>query len=349
MSISEHYTAAGTGGSELERLRRRVAALTDDNRRLRRREALMRTAVASGGVGWWLFEPETKRLEGSEAFKANFGRRADDPLRYEDLHAQIHPEDRARRDAAMAQAMATGAEYAIDYRVAWPDGQERALEIRGTPVFGSGRRLLGLAGVSLDVTARKREEDRDRLLRDELNHRLKNAMTTVQALASQSLRGAESPESFKASFSARLQALGRTLTLPQEAEPATLASVLVQALEPYVEVSADRFAVSGPVVPLSARAAQSLGLLAHELATNAMKYGALSGPEGRVDVTWTADEGGVRLMWRESGGPPVTAPARRGFGSRLIERAMPLDLGGRAELDFAPDGLVCRLTFPRPT
>lgn len=346
MTVAEQYSAPSTGGSELEQLRRRVRLLAEDNRRLRRRETLMRTAIESGGVGWWLFEPGSQRLEGSAAFKANFGRSAEDPMRYDEVLAQVHPEDRQRREAALAESIARGGEYKVDYRVLWPDGEERALEIRGAPVFGRSRQLLGLAGVSLDVTPRKREEARDRLLRDELNHRLKNAMTTVQALASQTLRTADSAETFRASFGARLQALGRSLTLADDGRPATLRSVLGEALEPYVEASNDRWRVEGPEVFLNPRSAQAVGLMAHELATNAMKYGALSTPDGCVDVLWSVAGGSVELVWRESGGPPVSPPSRRGFGSRLIERAAPVELGGDAAIDYAPDGVVCRLTFP---
>lgn len=346
MSILDAYAPTKAAGSEVERLRRRLAVVTEENRRLRRREALLRTAVDSGGVGWWLLEHGTKRVEGSAAFKANFGRAADDPAGYDEIVAQVHPDDRPRREAAMAQSLAGGGQYRVEYRVRWPNGEERELEMRGAPVFGARRQLLGMAGVSIDVTPRKKVEARDRLLREELNHRLKNAMTTVQALASHSLRDADSPEVFRERFGARLEALGRSLALPDEGEAATLAGVLAQALAPYCEASGDRIVLDGPIVLLTPRQAQALGLMAHELATNAVKYGALSGETGRVSVTWALDDDEAQLLWRESGGPAVTPPTRRGFGSRLIERAAPLELGGRATVDYGADGVRCRLSFP---
>jgi len=346
MTTTEQYSPSAARESEVERLRRRVAALSEDNRRLRRRERLMRTAVESGGLGLWIVDPAARKVEGSPAFKAGFGRAPDDPLVYDDLLAQMQPEDRARREAVMAESIATGRDYHMEYRVTWPNGEERDLEIRGAPVFNERRRLAGLAGVSLDVTPRKRAEARDQLVREELSHRLKNCMTTVAALASQTLRTSDGPESFRTSFGARLEALGRSLTMVGDDEPRTLGGVLLRALAPYVEASADRFAFDGPDVPLPERSVTALGLVAHELATNAMKYGALSTPEGRVLVAWTVEDGRVALTWREVGGPPVTTPSRRGFGSRLIERAAPMELDGSATVEFAPDGVVCRIAFP---
>ena len=187
----------------------------------------------------------------------------------------------------------------------------------------------------------------------EVEHRLKNLFATVQALAAQTALLGDTGESFHAVFGARLRALARSHDLLKPSRPggALLTEVLGRCLQPY-EDTAGRITVSGPVVYLPARAVPSLGLAFHELATNAVKYGALSGPQGRVEVTWTVEpraEGraqSVAIIWRELGGPIVNVPQRRGFGSRLLEHGLTQGSGGTTQLDFASHGVNCRIWLP---
>jgi two-component sensor histidine kinase len=187
---------------------------------------------------------------------------------------------------------------------------------------------------------------------NELNHRVKNNLAMTQAIAAQTFRGLKGSEEAQANFTGRLMALAEAndLLTGERWVGASLGSVLEQALKPYAGPDAGRRRIEGPDVPISSKTALSLSLAAHELATNAVKHGAWSAPQGMVEVTWrlTGDPGAERLhlVWRESGGPPVAGPARRGFGSRLIERGLAAEMGGEARLDFRPDGLVCTLEAP---
>ena len=214
------------------------------------------------------------------------------------------------------------------------------------PIVEPDGSISGVFVEGSDMTDRVLANQRQRLLLDELNHRVKNTLATVQAIAQQTLRGATTPETFAAAFEARLLALSHThnaLTDSQWAG-AGLRQILLQELGPY---GAERVTMSGPDIHLPARVALSLGMVFHELATNAAKYGALS-TEGRLLLAWSVADGGeaLRFEWREVGGPPAQQPARRGFGSRLIERSITGELRGTIEADYGQEGLVVRFETP---
>ncbi len=212
-------------------------------------------------------------------------------------------------------------------------------------IFPSG---TGLSVYFRDITERKEAERRQRLLVNELNHRVKNMLAVVQALARRSLVGAESLAQALESFTSRLMALaGAHDVITRETwTGADLGEVIDRSLLRQVD-RPGRFRIEGPPVTVSPNLALSLSLALHELMTNAMKYGALSREAGEVVLTWRTAETdtGARLhiRWREEGGPPVLPPKRRGFGSRLIERALAVEVGGRVTLDFAPDGVICEI------
>jgi two-component sensor histidine kinase len=191
---------------------------------------------------------------------------------------------------------------------------------------------------------RAQAEQRQRLLINELNHRVKNTLATVQAIAFQTLKGDIPLTEARSRFEARLMALSRahSLLTARNWEGASLARVVADATE-YLAGEQGRFAIRGEEVLLAPRPALALALAFHELGTNAAKYGALSAEGGRVSISWHREGSLLRIEWRESGGPPVAPPERRGFGSRLIERGLAADLGGRAELAFGPEGLVCTI------
>ncbi|KQP52832.1 PAS domain-containing sensor histidine kinase [Methylobacterium sp. Leaf106] len=195
-------------------------------------------------------------------------------------------------------------------------------------------------------------DEQQRILNRELSHRMKNTLAMVQAIASQSLRNVTDIEAAKHALAARLIALGKAhdILLTGQRESAEMEAVLTSALSLHDDQQPGRFHLSGPDIVIGSKAALSLALMMHELATNAAKYGALSRPDGRVTVTWSvvaADEDDtIHLTWSERGGPPVQPPTRKGFGSRLIERGLAGAVGGEVSLAYEPDGLVCRVMAP---
>lgn len=223
--------------------------------------------------------------------------------------------------------------------------EERYLDFVYQPIIEPDGSASGVFVEGIDMTEQVQADERQRLLLDELNHRVKNTLATVQAIAQQTLRGAQDPVAFAEAFQSRLLALSQThnaLTDSQWAG-AGLRQILRQELGPY---GAERVAMEGPDVHLPARVALALGMVFHELATNAAKYGALS-TGGRLLLSWsvTGDEE-LAFEWRETGGPPAVRPQRRGFGSRLIERSIAIELGGRITADYGEDGLVVRFDAP---
>jgi PAS domain S-box-containing protein len=204
------------------------------------------------------------------------------------------------------------------------------------------------------AVARVRAEEQQQLLNRELSHRMKNTLAMVQAIATQTLRGASDIEAAKEVLAARLIALGKAhdilMTGEGESRETDMRAVVENALDLHDDPGQRRFSLHGPSVPCGSRTALSLALMMHELATNAAKYGALSTPDGHVTLSWGVDgpdgDEAVHLTWREEGGPPVVAPSRRGFGSRLIERGLAGAVGGRVELRYEPEGVCCTLTAP---
>lgn len=183
------------------------------------------------------------------------------------------------------------------------------------------------------------------LVINELNHRVKNTLATVQAIGMQALKASSNPETARATFESRIHSLATAHDLLTQANwtGAFLRDVVGQAVQPFVPA---RFDVDGPDVLISPRHVLSFAMAIHELATNAVKHGALSVPAGRVFVGWTVDSGVLAFSWREAGGPAVTAPTRRGFGTRLLERSLCHDFGGTTKLDYAPDGVRWHTTVP---
>lgn len=185
---------------------------------------------------------------------------------------------------------------------------------------------------------------RDRLIR-ELDHRVKNTLAATLSIANQTLGSADSPQAFTEAFTGRLMALSRAheLMAREEWRGADLEEVLRQAVD---YTATDRIALAGPRVRLAPETAVSFLVVFHELAVNALRHGALGAPGGRVSLDWSLADGALELLWREAGGPLVSPPARKGFGLRLIERGLPRDISGQADLTFAPDGLRYHLRAP---
>jgi NO-binding membrane sensor protein with MHYT domain/two-component sensor histidine kinase len=310
------------------------------------RQALLEVLNA-GGVGYWEFYPRTRHLGASERTKIIVGLAPDAPVDEAAWRAMLTPEAQADRDALLAEALSTGRDYTAEYQL--HDG--RWVSLRGRVLKDRIGRPLKIAGVLLDVTDRRRafaevaeSERRQRLLINELNHRVKNTLATILAIASMTARRATSVEDFVSAFQARLIALSTThnLLTAQGWEKAELQRLLEEEFRPYAD---EQVKLEGPPVWIPAEQALALGLVLHELATNAAKYGALSTPDGCVQVAWTLQGENLTIDWRERGGPRVTAPEQTGFGSRLIRTSVEGGLKGTLAVQYAPGGIEIRMAF----
>ncbi|WP_246529505.1 sensor histidine kinase, partial [Microvirga zambiensis] len=231
-------------------------------------------------------------------------------------------------------------------------GHPRWWDVAVTPIPGHDGSIDKLLSVSRDITETKQLEEHQRLLINELNHRVKNTLATVQSIASQTLRNAATLVEAQAAFEARLFALSRAhdVLTRENWEGASLREIVAEAVAPYSNAREDRLHLRGPDVRLSPRMALALAMALQELSTNAVKYGALSNETGEIRISWGLDATQVpphlHLRWEESDGPPVQAPKRQGFGTRLIERSLAMDLNGDVEIRFAPGGVVCTVDAP---
>ncbi len=262
-------------------------------------------------------------------------------------------DNRAEAELVVAndrRIMAQGTREAFEEVVSGKEGATRLWASTKAPLRDGGGAVVGLVGVSVDITDRKRIEDRLQLMVNELNHRVKNTLATVQAIASQTLRGGDAM--VRRTLEGRLMALAAAHdVLTRESwEGASLDDVAAGALAPFGGRGGGRFQVSGPLLRLWPRAALALAMVLHELCTNALKYGALSAGSGRVAIRWEVVPGTSpvwRLTWTERGGPAVAPPARRGFGTRLVERSLAQDLGGTVAISFDdPLGVTCLAEAP---
>jgi len=323
---------------------------------LREAQDQLRLAIEAADIGVFDYDLATGELVWDDRVRALFGLPPGAPVDYETFLAGLHPEDRAATEAAVRAALDPEGDGTFDaeYRtLGLTDGVERWVAARGRRFVEDGR-ATRFVGTVLDVTARKRAEERQRLLAGELQHRIKNTLALVQAIAGQTLRGAPDPEEARRAFEARLISLGRAHDILTAVNwtAAPVADVVEGALAPHRHADPSRLRCGGPDVLLTARVALSMVLVLHELSTNAAKYGALSTAGGSVDVRWqvehrTDGEPLFRLTWTEGGGPALPGPpTRKGFGSRLIERTFTAETEGEARLDYAPEGLVCVLEAP---
>jgi PAS domain S-box-containing protein len=204
----------------------------------------------------------------------------------------------------------------------------------------------GIGAVFGDISGRKIAEEQRDLLTRELGHRVKNLLAIVQSIAAQTFRSAGAE--MQRAFEERLVALSNvhSVLTRQPGNSADLHDVMWSTLRPHRATERERFTVEGPALRVGPQAAVALSMAVHELCTNAIKYGALSAQAGRVDVHWEVADSRFRWHWRESGGPPVVAPTRTGFGTRMIERALAAQLTGRATIDYQPGGVHCVIDAP---
>lgn len=263
----------------------------------------------------------------------------------------VHEEDREAALASRREGLAGREPFEDEYRLRHRSGSYRWVLDRRAPVLSEDGRLKRWLGTCTDIDDMKKSALHRQLLVAELNHRVKNTLAIVQGFARQSMRGEGDGRTRLAAFEGRLAALAAAHDLLTEEawEKASLRQVAARVFG-ACGVDEDRWTADGPRVTLPPKSAVTMAMALHELATNAIKHGALSNEAGRVALDWSVDarRGDFALTWTEAGGPPVQAPTRRGFGSVLVERGLAAEIDGQVTLDYRPDGLVCRIEAPYP-
>lgn len=319
--------------------------------RLKQRE--LQLALGAARLGWWTCDTRTRHVSWDARFREVFAI-AEDTGSIESLVAHIHPDDAGRVREAFAAAL-DGEEsdpIAVECRIRKTGERDCWIEVHGIvcyPAAADARTARLIVGTVADVTERKIAEERQQLLLSEVNHRSKNLLTLVEAVARQTI--ASDGEGFLARFSERLQALSASQDVLVRSgwHDIDLEQLVRSQLAHFADLVGNRMTISGPPFKTSAAAAQTIGMAVHELATNAGKYGALSNEDGLVDITWGIVEGPVDkfcMSWIERGGPAVRTPSRKGFGTTVIDSVCRMNLNADVSLVYDPGGLVWRLTCP---
>jgi PAS domain S-box-containing protein len=310
----------------------------------------LQLALDAAQLGWWEYDPIRGLVWWDSRIKEMFDV-AEDRTDIEEFKRRVHPDDIARVWAAVAAALDPSnlKPYADEFRHRRGDGEVRWTEGHTLVHFegvGHERRAIRMVGTANDITERKEREEREQLLMREINHRAKNMLSVVDAIAHQT--ATRTPESFIERFSERIQALASNQDLLiRNAWHGVEAEDLVRAqLAPFADHIGSRIVVRGPKLRLNAASAQAIGLALHELTTNAGKYGTLSQGTGRLDVGWGTEGETFTMSWTERDGPKVSPPHRRGFGTVVIQEMAERSVDGKVDLDYAPCGVTWRLTCP---
>lgn len=273
-----------------------------------------------------------------------------DPMSIESLSRFMHPDDQDRIHAQFEATVndPTSSLYSDQGRAVRADGEEIFFETRGHIQRDHEGRASIITGVFADVSEARRARQQVQLLIQALNHRAKNLLSVVQAIANQSAREEEVGESFPRRFSQRLSALAacHDLLVRSKRSPVQLEDLVRAQLAPFAAELGDRIKAIGPPLRLAPDAAQAISMALHELATNAGKYGALSNAAGHIKLSWGSDDAHVWLEWREQDGPAVSQPTRQGFGHRVMVDMIEMALGAEVSLAYPPDGLTWTLRAP---
>ncbi|MFD1328805.1 sensor histidine kinase [Mycoplana ramosa] len=346
LHLHQFAKLAGTLLLLKEEARRRATA----NEAIAREEQRHASALEAANVGNWLWNLKTGTVVGNPPLMRMLDLKPGAPLTARKVFSAIHPEDRKATIASLREALKTGAEYDGMFRAVatgrWLLGRGRVHELDG-----EGRPLMFL-GITLDVTEGQIASERMRLLLRELNHRVKNTLAMLQSLARQTLRRTNDPVAFMEAFAGRLQAISEAHGLLSDYEwgRIRLTPLLQAQIKPYVDDLDAQVEIHKDEVQLGPDQAIGLGLVLHELASNARKYGALSRVGGKLVLTARVvkDEGKpvLHMTWHETGGPPVEPPKRDGFGIVLIERSLDKVLGSSVHLEFLPSGLTALVRLP---
>ena len=311
---------------------------------LERQSGFLRLAQDAGGIGTFSFDLDTGMVEGSDTFFALYGLPpSPQGMPIVDIVATVLPEDREMLTTSRSRSVEETSKF-TEYRALTVRGV-RWIARQGEVMRDGDGRPCRIIGAAYDITARREAEEQLRLLMDESAHRMKNMLALVHAITDQALRGAGTVAEARQAVGSRLVALSQAhdTLVGNNWGRTSIRDTVAAAARLHGDLE-ERFTIDGPDLVLPPKAALGLALMLHELGTNALKYGALSTPAGRVGIDWTSagDGAAVDFTWRETDGPAVVLPTRSGFGSRLIERGLVGYLGGPVNLDYAPQGLICR-------
>jgi PAS domain S-box-containing protein len=329
------------------RVAERTAELEDSMTALRNSEERLRLAFEAARMGWWDYDiaadqvswsPSLTRIMGfaPESFGSTLAGAA----------AHVHPDDREKFMALVNQGIGADGTQTCELRFIRADGSIRWSLAAGQVIRNAAGAPQRFAGVDLDITERKRAEERQDVLVRELDHRAKNLLAVVQSVLR--LSKADTVREFVAALEGRIWALSRAHTLLSESRwhAVELGRIVAEETAPFASPQGKRVEASGPAVSLLPATAQSLALALHELVTNAVKHGGLSVPDGRVALTWRLEPGALVISWIETGGPPTSPPARRGFGTKLIDASVEHQLRGNATFAWRETGLNCTISIP---
>lgn len=313
---------------------------------LRENETRLQQALSAARAGLWASMPGQGAFVASDRALALYGLSPETEITHELALAAVHPDDRQQVIAALRETVEHGVPFRMEMRIPQPGGASRWL------LSQAEQRETGwIVGLVQDITEQKEREDQIQLLLSEVNHRSKNLLGVVLSVARQTAGG--NHEEYMQRFAERIQSLaaGQDLLVKSQWKGVPLDDLVTAQLGHFKDLIGDRIVLAGPAVLLSATTAQTIGMALHELATNASKYGALSTDQGRVDIAWqsVAGSGSARrfvMTWTESGGPPVSAPQRRGFGSTVTEKIVRMSLDCDVTANFAPAGFSWRLDCP---
>src|SRR6185312_14825418 len=334
--------------TELEdRVRARTAELETSTARLVESERRRSMAIAAGKMGSWDWD----WINGDWMWDAGqyriFGV---DPKSFEvtseNVQTLLHPEDVDSLRKVIAHFEKGGHSYEAEFRIMRPDGEERWCVGTAAATLDKGGRIVRLSGVTVDITERKRAEERQSLLAREVDHRAKNALALAQSIVR--LTRASEVKDYVQAVEGRISALARVHTILSLSnwEGAEIANLVAEEISPYS--NGGQIELHGGELQLQPATAQTLALALHELVTNSAKYGALSTLSGRLRIRWDVRSDALQLVWEERGGPAVEKPISRGFGTRSVIASIETQLGGKAEFDWREEGLICRLSVPLP-
>jgi PAS domain S-box-containing protein len=319
---------------------------------LTERTAQLALAGRAARVGSYAYDVKKGVMQISEGYAAIHGLPAGTTeTTLCEWRSRVHPDDLRRVEVFRDQMFANRQkEYNIEYRIVRSDGEMRWVERRSSVAYDGDGHPRRVVGVSIDVTERKRAEERQRILVAELDHRVKNALATVSSVISHTAVGSRSVADFVASIDGRIRSMATTQDLLRSGrwDGISLTELIRHELAPYA--TRQNTKISGPELVLRPEAGQTMAMVLHELTTNAAKYGALSTKEGRVSIRWERRLNGhpLRLVleWQEVGGPPVVDPDKASFGMSTIRDLIPYEFGGKVDLTFAPEGVRCRVELP---
>jgi PAS domain S-box-containing protein len=332
-------------------LRETAAMRQAAERNLQTSKDHLQLAFDATQLAWWQYDPLRRVYAGDARFKEIFDVAADQ-ISVEDIMERVYPDDRERFRAHREAALDSAHPQPYlnqEYRIRRRDGTVRWVEADALAYFdgdGPERHVVSFGGTVQDITDRKEREEKEHLLMREVNHRAKNMLSVVASIAHHT--AARNPDDFVERFAERIQALSanQDLLVRSEWSGVEIAHLVRAQLAHFADLIGSRIALQGPALRLTPASAQAVGLALHELATNAGKYGALSNNTGRVDVRWGMAGDTLTMSWTEHDGPRVSTPRQHGFGSTVMEAMAARSVGGEVHLDYAPSGVVWRLTCP---